>query len=140
MLAQVKFFPLCCYLILGMDVTGQYPAAIAEDINPNDNPDYYVLTVFAIDRDGTYPNNAVRWKVQAEMKIRMNNLYILFIGIGNPNSSITLIIFHLPLALFFCRLHIKTQPPVMMCALTMTSLKSTKKPVSTQVCESSTDL
>ena len=43
----------------GKDITSQYPAAIAEDILPSEQPDYYVLTVFAIDRDGTSPNNDV---------------------------------------------------------------------------------
>ena len=41
---------------LGLDASGQYPAAIAEDV---DQADHFVLTVFAIDKDGTSPNNEV---------------------------------------------------------------------------------
>lgn len=40
----------------GLDTTAQYPAAIAEDSESG----AYVLTVFAIDRDGTEANNKVR--------------------------------------------------------------------------------
>ena len=52
---------------LGFDENGKYPAAVSEEADPYSEP-VIVGQVFAVDSDGTFPNNNVRFQVCSKKK------------------------------------------------------------------------